>query len=239
MKKLRLSRRSRAFTLIELLVVMGIIVLMVALVIPAVSGALKGSALNQAAQTLQSQFNSAQQIALAKGLPIEMRLYACGDPDSATADKADSKTFMVQALQLYSVQPNLDPATVKDIKQRFTPITKVEFLPRSIIVDNYITLSSICDATDKKHFRDVETNDVASDAYLHPKLPRIGSNYQYYHIQFRPDGTTDLDPNKSWFVTLHNTTNGVVGDKLPAPPSNFFTLELDATQGSTRTFRPM
>ena len=85
MKK-QTPRRSPGFTLIELLVVMGIIVLIGAMVVPAVGGSLKGTALNQATQTVLSQFNNAQQVAIAKGQTMELRLYLMPNPESAPAD---------------------------------------------------------------------------------------------------------------------------------------------------------
>lgn len=232
--------QNGAFTLIELLVVMGIIVLMGTLIVPAVGGALKGNALTQSSQNLVAQFNNAQQLALAKGQTIEMRLFMCGDPDSPTADKEDSSTWKLRGVQLYTVQPNQDVTTVATIKQKYAPITKLEFMPNSILMDagsaaGGSTLTTLCDPSLLRDHTDTED-------YQHPKLPRIGLGYKYYHFLFHSDGSTDLQGNKSWYVTLRNLVNDDKannGDKLQKVPNNFFTVLIDATQGTTRTFRPM
>ena len=214
-----------AFTLIELLVVMGIIVLIGALVVPAVSGSLKGNALTQASQTLVAQINNAQQNALAKGQMVELRLFYCADPNSPTASSStDINGMAVRGLQIYVAQTNLDTTSTKALA--YSPLTKIEFLPNAMIIDSGTTLSSLCSPTN------YSGNNSSWDQ---PNLARIGTNYKYYRVQFLPDGTTTLNPNGSWYVTLHALLGG---DKLSVPPSNFFTVEIDPVQGSTRTFRP-
>lgn len=222
--------RPAAFTLVELLVVMAILILMATLVVPAVSGSLKGTALTQASQTLLSQLNNAQQTALAKGQSIQVRLYLMGDPDSVTADQAVDTTWKVRGIQLFTQQPNLDADTVQTTPMVYTPFTKMELFPTAVVIDNGTILSSLCDSTNTLMYM-----PKGSSGYLLPKLPRVGANYAYYYFKFRPDGSTSLNASKSWFLTLHNLVNG---DKLPQPPSNFFTISIDPVQGSTRVFRP-
>ena len=237
MKK-QISPRSKGFTLIELLVVMGIIVLIGAMVVPAVGGSLKGTALNQATQTLLSQVNNAQQVALAKGQSMELRVYLMPNPELATADSltypgppspGTTSQWAVRGLQLFSVQSNPLVAGSSPTSLSYTPVTKLEILPNSIIIDCGTTLSSICGLTQVQ-------GDTKSSQTTVPKLPHIGTNYRYYAIDFRADGTTTLNPNQSWFMTLHNLTDG---DNRTTPKSNFVTVEIDPIQGSTRTFRPM
>ena len=247
MKKISAQRPS-AFTLIELLVVMGIIVLMGALVVPAVSGSLKGSGLTQASQTLLAAMNNAQQTAIARGQTMELRLFLTPDPYSPTsgttnAGSSAQSSWQIHGVQLYARQTN--PAGTGNATVKYVPVTKLEFFPSGIVVDRgtgnlATTLSSICDSTyntDSSHF----VQSSSSTDYLHPVLPRVSLSYSYYIVRFRADGSTSLDPNKSWFLTVHGSVpNSPPGttDQLTSPPSNFFTVELDPVQGSTRTFRP-
>ena len=236
-------RRLVAFTLIEMLVVMGIIVLMGSLIVPAVSGSLKGTALNQSSQTLLAAFNNAQQTALAKGQTMELRVFLTLDPDASNASTGtpptpgqanSSSPYKIRAVQLYAVQTNPNPGQ-SAAALIYTPLTKLDFLPSSIIIDSGTTLSSLCNATAYPTLGETGA-PTTSVSPTHPSLPRVKTNYSYYKIDFRADGTTSLNPNVSWFLTLHALSSG---DVMTSPPSNFYTVELDPVQGSTRSFRPM
>jgi len=69
-----------------------------------------------------------------------------------------------------------------------------------------------------------------------PELPRgIKRQYRYVAFRFQPDGSTNLAPKTSWYVTLHQLKDKVTGK---IPPPNFFTLQIDPVSGTTRPFRP-
>ena len=203
-----IKRSSTGFTLVEMLVVMAVIVILIAAVVPAATGILRGNKVTQAIEAVESQFNLARQAAVAANRTVEIRLYQYIDP----SQNGSAATF--NALQAFT----LNGSTL-------TPTENVQKLPSTVIMDSGATLSSLL-------------NPTAQRPLVQGKLPLpdIGKNYTYIAFRFRPDGSTDLLPTTGpWFLTLHESLRG---DKLTAPPSQFATVEIDPVSGELRLYRP-
>ena len=217
MKKPRLTARHAAFTLIELLVVITIIAIIATFSVPAVTGILRGSAITQSSQMLTEQFSLARQFALSKNRAIEVRLYQYADPEMPGESVTTATTWQYRALQIFEVVES-GVAVPLDKPQRF---------PGTVVMTSRFTFSTLISGTGQIA-KPPTTND--------PELPRgVARNYNYVSFRFLPDGSTNLSPTGSWFLTIHNLTDKPSGT---TPPINFFTIQLDPVSGSTKSFRP-
>ncbi len=199
---------SRGFSLIEMLLVLVIIGIVAALVVPAADTVIRGMRLTQATQTVMDQLAIARQAAIGKNRIVEVRFYQFADPETP------SSTVSFRAMQ-----------SLEMINSRgLAPLNNVIFLPVSTIMDAAPTLSSLLDPS-------ARTLCSGTDS-----LPRVGTNYHYIAVRFRPDGSTDLLPTGGpWFLTIHAE---VSGDSLSRPPANFSTVEIDPVNGDLKVFRP-
>lgn len=239
--KTHISRRLRgAFSLIELTVVMSIIAIAVALAVPAASTVIRGSYLTQGSQLAADQFALGRQMALTNNRPVEMRFYKFADLEAPGEVAGDKATWKYRAVQLFDVLNN----------GRAIPIGKIEKLPVGVIfslgefegnpLSTLLTDPSI-------------PIDVQPDTSIDPEIPgrvagknsSIGHNYVYRSFRFLQDGGTNLPVVSSesgtgnssallWFVTLLDQNARLTDSIMP----NFFTVQVDATTGTTKTFRP-
>jgi uncharacterized protein (TIGR02596 family) len=217
---------QRAFSLIELIVVISIIVLIAGFAVPAASTIIRGSALSQASNAIIGQISLARQQALTKNRAVEVRFYRFADPETPGEDVANPSTGKFRAVQLFEVLEN----------GVAVPLDKAQMLPNTVIFayteDKSVGLSSIIDQAKAGTPKKPGTNDRAAQ-----RLPRgIDYNYEFVSFRFLQDGSTDLSPTDSWYVTLIGLNDRL---KTPSePPPNFFTVQVDPVSGSTRSFRP-
>lgn len=76
-----------------------------------------------------------------------------------------------------------------------------------------------------------------ASANKYTTLVTVGTNSasnSYASFNFRPDGSTDLDPNSKWFATFVRDRE-VTNDPLP---KNYITLKIDPINGNVSYFRP-
>lgn len=211
------------FTLLELLAVICLIVVIVAFTVPAISPMLKGSQLTQGSLMISEQLHMARQIALSKNRAVEVRFYQFGNAGSPGEQANSPATGHYRAIQLFEVQES----------GAFTAQGKAVRVPDSIIIDGGATLSSLIGGAG------AESNPaLTTGGGLNVPLPRVGTQYNCVSFRFLPGGTTDLPktPGCAWFLTLHALN---LGDNLaPAPPPNFFTIQIDPFNGHIKNFRP-
>jgi uncharacterized protein (TIGR02596 family) len=199
---------ASAFSLLEMIVVIAIVGIIATMAIPVAGSVSRATKLTQATQTIGDQLAIARQTAIGTNRTVEVRFYQYADPEVPGSKVAFRA---VQALQI--VNPRL-----------ITPVDKLQSLPEAMIIDSAPVLSSILDSSKR-------TVSAGSDP-----LPRVGSNYKYIALKFRPDGSSDLLPTAgTWFLTVHDENQG---DGLTQPPPNFSTIEIDPVNGALKFFRP-
>ena len=215
MKKHLLPAQRTAFSLIELIVVIAIIAIIATFTVPAATTILRGSAITQASQSLTDQISLARQLALSRNRAVEVRFYQYADPEAPGEMITDQTTWKYRAIQLFEI---VESGVA-------IPLDKPQRLPVSVVIEPNIVFSTLIPAT--------PTKPTATD----PDLPRgiLKPNYRYASFRFLQDGSTDLAASSTWFVTIRNLTDSVVGTK---PPANFFTIQIDPVSGAIKGFRP-
>jgi uncharacterized protein (TIGR02596 family) len=130
----------------------------------------------------------------------------------------DNGAMAYRAFQLFRIETSGTKAATKPIR-----------FPQSVVLASAIDKTSILTLTP-------QTADASS-----PKLPRVGTNYQYVAFQFKPTGDIQppsdnkLDTSSKWFLTLILDNDPIKASGLPA---NFLTIQIDPVSGKTSVFRP-
>jgi uncharacterized protein (TIGR02596 family) len=215
---MRKAPLAQGFTLVELLVVLAIIAILGVLTVPAITTALRGSAITQGAQKVLNEIAAARQVALAQNRVVEVRFYRLAKSGMPGETVGTPSTGKFRALQTF----------VYDSSGKATALDKVQLLPDTVIMDSNSTLSTLLGPTQSK------TTWTAADPQF--PLPTVGTAYNASVFDFEPDGSTNLNPiGTQWFLTLHSFT---AGDNLTTLPTNFFILQIDALNGHVQNYRP-
>jgi uncharacterized protein (TIGR02596 family) len=227
-RKLRQQRITslgwEAFTILELLLVVSIIVITATFVVPASVSILRGSDLTRGGQKFADQLALARQTALSTGQEVEIRIYQYVDPNQPGRQSPNGS---FSALQAFSIAASGSASALGNVQR----------LPASVIVDSgnsnpSNTLSSIL----SQSLPAPSVPAATAGSKLGMPIPVENLAYNSVSFHFLPDGSTDLaPPSNRWFMTLHNFTDG---NNLQKPPANFFTIQIDATNGHIRTYRP-
>ena len=122
-----LLKKSPAFSLIELLVVISIIGILSAAAIGGLSNVARSTNLTSAAQRLGDQFALARQTAVARNLPVEVRIYDLPDYDLTTGN-------LMRGIQLYLSDG--------------TPVSRPLLFPQRVIISTNTTASPMFGAMD-------------------------------------------------------------------------------------------
>jgi uncharacterized protein (TIGR02596 family) len=199
---------DRGFSLVEMLVVIAIMVILMAIVIPASTSLMGGMNIGSSAGMITDELNFARQTALSRNRDVEVRFYKLGS-------KFDGSDKQYRAFRSFLVD-GLDSASWK-------PLSRIKQLSEPIIISDDTTYSSLLDAVGSPCL--VKGSET---------LPSTGS-VDYVGFLFRANGDTSLKPvTKKWFLTLYSqkakTTVGL--------PPNYFTLQVDPVTGRTRSYRP-
>ena len=217
---LKLTSARRGFSLIELVVVVAIIGIIAVFAVPAASTIIRGSQLTQASQVMQDQISLARQYALTKNRPVEVRFYRFADIEAPGEDLEKPETGKFRAIQLFEIRETGEPS----------PLGKIHRMPVACMINSDL-LSTLVDENGTGDQAPRKPNEKD------PELPRgVKKQYEYCSFRFMPDGSTNLNPSKTWYTTVHQVTD-IVRDKN-TPPPNFFTLQIDPVSGTTKSYRP-
>ncbi len=196
----------QGFTLLELLAVIGILAILTTLAVPAVGSIMQSMSITQGGQIVEAQFALARQLAVSKNKTVEVRLIRYAVEGAPGEVPATPSTGKFRALQLFSPSE----------KGLVEPIGRVQKLPPSVVLSKNASASPLLERAL------VDSSDRLAG----------GVRYQYASFRFRADGSTDLDPNQQWFVTLKQTTAN------EAIPKNFAMVAVDPVNGNIQTYRP-
>jgi uncharacterized protein (TIGR02596 family) len=221
-----LSRRHRpgrprlaSFTLVEMLVVIAIISILAFLAIPSVMSLERSSDLTSGSNNLISQLSLSRDVAMARNCEVEFRFYEL--PDVSAPPNGPPTVF--RAFQSFSLDEN---------GLQTNAITKVVFLPDQVCMVNNNSVSTLL-MTQNPPYAVAGSVGAAPLGYYAP------GSYGYVAFHFKPDGSTDLNPNptfSSWHLSLANLHDPAqAGLGLPA---NFVTIQIDPVSGRVRYFRP-
>ena len=205
-----MCRRQRAFTLVEMLAVMGIIIVLLALIVPAATQIMRGSNLTQSGESIGDQLVLARQLAMSNNRRVQVRFYSLPTTAAAT-------TTNFCAMQTFRVEDSGLTAA----------LTKLQALHTGVIFASDNTPHSTLLVPPSTATLSVSGSD---------KLPAYWNKAcKYVGFQFLPDGSTDLDPTVNWFITVVDANKAV---PATGSPTNFYTVRVDPVGGHVQSFRP-
>ena len=208
-----------SFTMVELLVVMAIMTILAALSIPAILGVMRSSSLTTGSNRLVDQLNICRQFAMTKNCQVEFRFYQLPDPNAAaSAAPSVYRAFQGFSLDYGGTQTNA--------------ITKVMYLPSQIYMSSNSTASTLLTTNNPPYY--VPGTTAGNALGIYPP-----ASYNYLDFHFKPDGSTDLTPSfaSPWYVSLANQ-HDMIQNATTGLPANFITVQIDASTGRARYFRP-
>jgi uncharacterized protein (TIGR02596 family) len=207
------SRPRAAFTLAEMLIVIAIIMLLVALITPALIGIVDNANLKVAATTMSDTLNLARQTAITSNRAVEVRFYKVPKENAAPDAPAGERFF--RAIAMFRI----DDAGPKRL-------------------GGLVLLKGNVRCADDSRFGTLLNDAPKEESTLYEVSGNATTKYEYRYILFRADGTTTLPPSgasgDTWHTLIHN------GNKTPvqAVDSNYATIQLDPATGRTRTLFP-
>lgn len=208
-------RPGPAFTLVELLVVMAIMIILLALVLPATTSLMRSMNIGRAASMITDEMNFARQTALARNRDVEVRLYAF-----PSALNNGIKQFRA----IRTLLADGTDAT------KSVPLSRIKYLPDPIIISKQSAFSTLLDYGNSSRSGLVHTNET---------VPSAGS-VEYVSFLFRANGGTSLKPlsppTGNWYLTLY--AENAPTDGANNLPKNYFTAQIDPVTGRVRSYRP-
>jgi uncharacterized protein (TIGR02596 family) len=222
MYKKRRCIPPNSFTLVELLVVMAIIVILIAITVPAFFNMMRTSSLTTGGNRLVDQLNICRQLAMTKNCQVEFRFYQLPDANAPVA----SAPSVFRAFQGFSLDNG---------GSQTNAITKVMYLPSQIYIAANTTASTLLSTNNPPYYVAGTSPTTAGNSVgVYPP-----ASYNYLDFHFKADGSTDLTPTfaSPWYVSLANQ-HDKIQNAASGLPANFITVQIDANTGRARYFRP-
>jgi uncharacterized protein (TIGR02596 family) len=202
-------KKSPAFSLIELLVVISIIGILSAAAIGGLSNVARSTNLTSAAQRLGDQFALARQTAVARNLPVEVRIYKLPDFDFTT------NATLWRGLQLFIKDGTND-----------VPASRPLFFPQRVIISENAQASPLLSGLGAELTPPSNVGAFTT------------ANVRYKSFTIRPNGTvtaTSSIPDANWFLTVHHE-NDAKPDGIK--PANFATVQINPVTSKVTILRP-
>lgn len=141
---------------------------------------------------------------IAFSLNRPVQVRLCG-PSSSTA--APYKT-----IQIFSIDSTGKPA----------PVGRAATLPPGVCIASDPTYTSVLSLS--------ELLTTADD----PLVGALGKTYAYRKFNVYPSGTTDLNPEAKWFMTIGDDRSNSAGKR----PANFATVQIDPVNATSTVYNP-
>lgn len=202
--------RRRGMTLIEMMVVLVIVAGLLALMVGPLAGVMEANRLTESGQSLAFRISMARQMALTDNHPVEMRFYIHDDDNGAHG---------VHATQLFALDDETDNGT--------RPLEGAVALATGIYIPE-TALSPLFGGGG---------NGAAPPAIPADVEPFKSMEAQYRKVVFYPNGATSItQPLRQAYVTLCSTRADASDPETP--PLNYFTIQIDPINGTSKTYRP-
>ena len=203
---------SSAYSLIELLVVVAIIGMLSVLATAGLNSISRSTKLASAAQRLGDQIALARQTAIARNLPVEVRLYKLPEFDFTTGGAS-----LWRGVQIF-------------IMDGAVPASRLVLFPPRVIISGNAAVSPL-----------IQNSSAGLGAEITP-ASNVGAfstdNVRYKSFTIRPNGTlaaSNSIPDANWFLTLHQEND-------PKPdgikPANFVTVQINPVTSKVTILRP-
>lgn len=205
---------TSGFSLIELLVVIAIIAVLSVLATTGLSSVSRSAELTNAAQRLGDQIVLARQLAVARNLPVEVRLYKLPDFDSTTGGPS-----VWRGAQIFI----MDGTTA-------VPASRLLLFPRRVIISEEAAVSPLLQSG---------SSGLGVEATPADNVGAFSTaNVRYKSFTIRPNGSLTADnsiPDLNWFLTLHQENDPKPDGQKPA---NFATVQINPVTSKVTILRP-
>jgi len=198
-------RSTHGFSVMEVLVTATILSILLA-VASSMAGSWRSQQVLAAATRLSQDLQLARSLAIKRGQPVELRFYSNQDP-SLTTPNAQYKTWQIVG---YDAR-----------EERLIKLSELQRFESTVILSRFPILSSV--------INNERPLDPTRDPYPTALQTRMSA------IEFRPDGSTTLDPDPSLTWTMTLLTDGFADETNNLPP-DFRTLIISPDNGSTTVY---
>jgi type II secretory pathway pseudopilin PulG len=221
--------------LIELLVVMGIILLLAAALVPAVTSLSKSNNLNTSGRLVSNLLTSARSEAINQRRLVQVRVVTKWLDSAGTEDTSASyRKFSVwRKPQAEDTQQSADP------NDPYVQISKWETLPAGITFEKDTSTYTFAPTTDPKYPGTYFLDTALSNTKIGIKVPSGTANIAW--IEFTPTGTTSFTgaiPNRVYMLVTEAFWNGTSMTSTHSGHSNWFAATVDTLVGRVGTVRP-
>lgn len=176
------NQPCRGFTLMEILVVMALFSLLLGLSVISVQGTLDNFRLSTTASQIQADFAYASQHASKSNSPVIARFYLF----KSKSDRTSSYQF--RGYQLLRLDQS---------DGRVVPLERVRLFDDGVVLFPQKQYTNLFERGIKKS----DPSDPMIPIGASPEQP-LSQDYRYCSLRFNPDGSTSLETDRVWFLTL-------------------------------------